>query len=410
MTDIEVLLQQVANVLDMRNKVPKIAGAEFNIFTILNLEKKEVDTHCRLIYELLRPDGQHDLGRAFLEEFFRLVLRKPFPDFVSVKREYVINALEDDVYGRIDFFLEGRDCCYPIEVKIKATDQNRQIERYTAFAKKAKENQVYYLTLDGHEPSEDGIGNLKQTDVECLSFSSDIRDWLVRCGEIAWKTPAVLEIIRQYICLIDKLTGSVQEDEYMEMIKNMINISKESYQSAVAVEQAIKPVRTEMMRRVFGEIENHIGDRLKIFEPQRNYINLSKAFYESRKRVWPGLSYLIGTCGDYKIALRFEIEDNLYYGVVFFKNEWDKVPEKSSEIIDAFPNDSWKDLVKSYKSGSWWLWWEYLPSNNIKIDFRKMDGCYPDLYDLTKHKEIMKEIFTEIDTHLDSIKKNGVKC
>lgn len=305
MTDIEVLLQQVANVLDMRNKVPKIAGAEFNIFTILNLEKKEVDTHCRLIYELLRPDGQHDLGRAFLEEFFRLVLRKPFPDFVSVKREYVINALEDDVYGRIDLLLEGRDCCYPIEVKIKATDQNRQIERYTAFAKKAKENQVYYLTLDGHEPSEDGIGNLKQTDVECLSFSSDIRDWLVRCGEIAWKTPAVLEIIRQYICLIDKLTGSVQEDEYMEMIKNMINISKESYQSAVAVEQAIKPVRTEMMRRVFGEIENHIGDRLKIFEPQRNYINLSKAFYESRKRVWPGLSYLIGTCGDYKIALSF---------------------------------------------------------------------------------------------------------
>ena len=43
MTDIEVLLQQVANVLDMRNKVPKIAGAEFNIFTILNLEKKEVE-------------------------------------------------------------------------------------------------------------------------------------------------------------------------------------------------------------------------------------------------------------------------------------------------------------------------------------------------------------------------------
>lgn len=410
MTDIKVLLEQVAKILDMRNKVANMTGDDFNIFTVLDIETKEVNTHCRLIYELLCPDGQHGMGKAFLEEFFRIVLRKPFPEFVSVKREYKINALEDDEYGRIDLLLEGRDFCYPIEVKIYAGDQNRQIERYTAYAKKAKDNQVYYLTLDGHEPTEDSLGNLKVTSVECLSFASDMRDWLVRCGEIAWQVPAVSEIIRQYISLIDKLTGNVQEDEYMEMIKNMVNVSQENYQSAVTIEQALKLVRIEMMQRVFNEIEKHIGDRLKIFEPQRNYINLSKAFYESRKQVWPGLSYLIGTCGEYKIALRFEIEYKLYYGVVFFKNEWNKVPEKSSEIIDAFPNDSWKDLVKSYKSGSWWLWWEYLPSNYRLIDFRNMNECYPNLYDSSKHKAIMQEIFMEIDTHLDSIKKTGVKC
>ena len=48
----------------------------------------------------------------------------------------------------------------------------------------------------------------------------------------------------------------MQEDEYMEMIKNMINISKENYQSAVSVEQALKLVRTEMMQRVFRDIES----------------------------------------------------------------------------------------------------------------------------------------------------------
>ncbi len=410
MTDIKVLLQQVANVLEMRNKVSKVSGDNFNIFSVLDMETDEVKTHSRLIYELLRPDGQHGFGEAFLKEFFRLVLRKPLPEFVSVKKEYVINALEDDEYGRMDLLLEGKDCCYPIEVKIYAGDQRRQIERYAAFAKKAKENQVYYLTLDGHEPSEDSLGNLKLTDVECLSFSSDIRDWLIRCGEIAWQTPAVSEIISQYINLIDKLTGNVQEDEYMEMIKNMINISKENYQSAVSVEQALKLVRTEMMQRVFRDIENHIGDRLKLLEPPGKYMDVSKKYYETNRKVWPGLKYLIATHGDYNIDLCFEIEDRLYYGVVFYKNECIQVPKESPNIIDAFSNESWKKLITSHNGKSLWLWWEYLPSKDKRINFRYENECYPELYDPKGYSKIMQEIFMEIDTHLENIKKTGVRC
>lgn len=412
MTDIEVLLQQVANVLDMRNKVSKVSGDDFNIFSVLDMETDEVKTHTRLIYELLRPDGQHGMGKAFIEEFFRLVLRKPIPEYVSVKREYVINARGNDEYGRIDLLLEGRDFCFPIEVKIYAGDQNRQIERYTTFAKKAKRNQVYYLSLDGHEPTKDSLGNTNKTSVECLSFSSDIRDWLERCGEIAWQTPAVVEIIRQYIRLIDKLTGNVEEDEYMKMIKNIIGGSKENFQSAVAVEQALKPLRIDIMQRVFSEIESHIGNRLNLYQPHRNYINLSKRYYERKSNVWPGLGYLITTCGDYNIALRFEVEDNFYYGVVFFKNEWDQVPKESPKIIDAFQNDIWKKLIEERgdKSKSWWLWWKYLPSNSKLIDFRKENEYYLDLYDPAKHNEIMQEIFMEIDTQLESIKNKGVCC
>ena len=411
MTDIKVLLQQVANILDMRNKVSKVSGDDFNIFSVLDMETNEVNTHCKLIYELLRPDGQHGIGKAFLEEFFEMVLHKPFPEFVSVKREYTINALEDDKYGRIDLLLEGKDFCYPIELKIYAGDQSRQIERYTAYAKKAKNNQVYYLTLDGHEPSKESLGNLKTSAVECLSFASDIRDWLVRCGEIAWQTPAVVEIIRQYICLIDKLTGNVEEDEYMKMIKNIIGSSKENFQSAVAVSQSLKSLRIETMQRVFSEIESHIGNRLNLFQPHCNYINLSKKYYERKSNVWPGLGYLLTTCGDYNIALRFEVEDNFYYGVVFFKNEWDQVPKESPKIIDAFQNDLWKKIIEERgdKSKSWWLWFKFLPSDDKLIDFRQENEYYLDLYDSAKHDEIMQEIYMEIDTQLEAIKNTGVR-
>ena len=409
MTEFKVLLQQVANILDMRNKAANMRGDDFNIFTVLDMETNEVNTHSRLLFELLRPDGLHGMGKAFLEEFFNMVLRKPFPEIVLVKREYSINALEDDEYGRIDLLLEGRDFCYPIEVKIKAVDQNRQIERYAAFALKAKENQVFFLTLDGHEPSEYSLGNLKESDVECLSFCSDIRGWLIRCGEIAWKTPAVSEIIRQYIDLIDKLTGNLQKDGYMEMVKNMISISKENYQSAVAIEQALKTVRIEMMRRVFSDIENHIGDRLKLFGPHGKYMDSTKKYYESNRKVWPGLTYLIATHGDYNIVLCFEIEDHLYYGVVFYKNESIQVPKESLSIIDAFSNESWKKLITSHNGKSIWLWWEYLPSKDKLINFRYGNEYYPELYDSESYSKIKQEIFMEIDNQLEAIKNTGVR-
>lgn len=408
MTNIEILLQQVANILDMRNKVANARSDNFNIFTVLDMETKEVNTHCRLIYELLSPDGQHGMGRAFLDEFFDKVLHKPAPEFVMIKREYPINALEDDEYGRIDLLLEGKDFCYPIEVKIYAGDQSKQIERYNNFALKEKNNQVYYLTLDGHGPSTDSLGNLEENAVECLSFATDIRGWLIRCGEIAWRSPAVSEIIRQYISLIDKLTGNVQEDEYMSMIKNMVGVSKENYQSAIAIEHALKLVRTEMMQRVFGEIENHIGDRLSLFRPQRNYVDLSKKYYESNRRVWPGLSYLLNTCGDYNIALRFEVETNFYYGVLFFKNDWDQVPKEADKILNAFSNEDWRKAVKSYKRNDWWLWYKYLPSKEKCINFRNGNENYSDLYDSEGYSKIMQEVFMEIDTQLESISNTGL--
>ena len=176
------------------------------------------------------------------------------------------------------------------------------------------------------------------------------------------------------------------------------------------IRQANKSARIEMMQRVFSEIENHIDHRLHLFQPQCNYSSLSKEFYESKKQVWPGLSYLLATCGDYNIALRFEVEDNLYYGVVFFKNEWDQVPRESSNIIDAFQNNSWKTMIENRgdKSKSWCLWWKYLPTKDKLINFRYGSGCYPDLYDPIGYNKIMQEIFMEIDAQLESIKNTGV--
>lgn len=172
------LLDQVTAILELRKKMPPVPGENFNIFSVMHMETKEVDTHCRLLYELLSPGGSHGMGDCFLESFFKLVLQKPYPGSaaVSVYREYVIKP-EDDNYGRIDLMFQGKGFCYPIEVKVYAGDQWEQVKRYAHVSSDA---QVYYLTLDGHPPSEDSLGGIEVSDVVCLSFADDIRGWLKR--------------------------------------------------------------------------------------------------------------------------------------------------------------------------------------------------------------------------------------
>lgn len=396
------LLEQSKIILDAREKTLAPLGASFNVFSILRMEANEVDTHSRMLFELLSSEGSHGMGERFLREFFALVLDKPFQDGAAVYREYKIN--EAGNYGRIDLLVEGDNFRYPVEVKIYAGDQYRQIERYHSFAAKAKEHHVYYLTLDGHEPSQESLGSICEADYSCLSFATDIRPWLVRCGEIAWQIPAIAGTIQQYIHLIDMLTQSVKGDVFMDIIQKTVGLSRENYEAAAAIEQSLEPLRVEMMRRVFREIEEHIGSRLQ--KHSSSYETDAVQFYSSnRKKVWPSLTYLVKQCGKLTIAFRVEADWNLFCGFIFFDENYAQVPGQAKELIDAFDSEDWKELITTYTFKDWWLWWDYLPED--PINFKELNGIYPELYDAKRHEEIMAEVFCRIDQLLDNSLETG---
>ena len=117
MTDIEVLLQQVANVLDMRNKVSKVSGDDFNIFSVLDMETDEVKTHTRLIYELLRPDGQHGMGKAFIEEFFRIVLPLSKAGLASIGLMFAVTYWND--YTNYKLYITNQDL-FNFQMKLRS--------------------------------------------------------------------------------------------------------------------------------------------------------------------------------------------------------------------------------------------------------------------------------------------------
>lgn len=392
------LLEKAKDILLLRSQQPKKTGEDFNIFTVLQLNEME---HCRLLYELLNPKGNHGMGDCFLRSFFELVLQKPYPtEDVSVYLEYAF------LNGRIDLLIAGRGCCYPIEVKIYADDQQAQLARYDEFAAtKAKEHQVYYLTLSGYEPSEQSKGC---ADVVCLSFAEEIRKWLVRCGELAWWQSILAETIRQYIKLLDELTGNIQDDIYMQKIRDEIEKSQANYESAAVIADSLLVVKAEMMKRVFAEIEKHMEGKLE--QLSTDYQNSAVKYYQANRMSYPAIAYRLAE-NEGKIAtLGFEVGWSLYWGICFYdKNKHIERPKDGlAELLSAmFPDTNWQNIKPD--SSSWWLWWEYLPKEvDMQLNFKECTGIYPQLYDKNWFNIIMQQIFDQIDEHLEHIKKTGL--
>lgn len=232
MNDIINILNQVRIVsqkIKEQRKEKFERGESFNIFNDLGFMSDEVHLHSMFLANLLNPKGSHGQRGKFLAAFLKM-LQKPFSAIstdnlelditnASVEVEKYIGRQTDSEGGRIDIYLTDGKHSIIIENKIYAGDQHHQMLRYWNYGMSQKGDDteksfvLIYLTLDGCSPSKESLGeDLKENDIVCLSYKSDIRGWLDRCVELASRTPLVRETINQYISTIDILTNNVMED------------------------------------------------------------------------------------------------------------------------------------------------------------------------------------------------------
>ena len=232
MNDIINILNQVRIVsrkIKEQRKDKFERGEYYNIFYDLGFMSDEVHLHSMFLANLLNPKGSHGQRGKFLEAFLKM-LQKSFSAIsadnlelditnASVEVEKYIGRQTDSEGGRIDIYLTDGKHSIIIENKIYAGDQHHQMLRYWNYGMSQKGNDtgksfvLIYLTLDGCSPSKESLGeDLKENDIVCLSYKSDIRGWLDRCVELASRTPLVRETINQYISTIDILTNNVMED------------------------------------------------------------------------------------------------------------------------------------------------------------------------------------------------------
>ena len=201
-------------------------GESFNIFNTIGLRSEEVRLHSAFIGELLNPRGSHGASSLFLKAFLEVMgIEDGYLDYEDCSPnilERVIGTVTATEGGRIDIIIEDGEHAVIIENKIYASDQRNQLLRYHNYCRKMFPNgyELLYLTLDGHDPSDDSLGN-KEFEYKSISYETEIVEWLEKCLELAPNELPVSAVIRQYIDLVKQLTDTDMDTKYIEELKSI---------------------------------------------------------------------------------------------------------------------------------------------------------------------------------------------
>ncbi len=266
------LLHQVNTISKYNKELARLNGENFNIFSILGMESDENKTHSRFIAELLNPKGSHDLGAIFLELFLKQIdLNTVSLDSnntnVFIEKSIGKTNYLDKSGGRIDIALiDDKNHSIYIENKIYANDQNAQIERY--YNHNTDKSTVLYLTLLGNEPTQKSKGNLVSgTDFHCISYKYTIVEWLEKCVKEASTQPVLRETIKQYIILINKLTGQLTNQK---MEEDVIKLIQANFESASLInsnfDNAKFSIAEKVRNRLFQRFEVTFSEKYRMIK------------------------------------------------------------------------------------------------------------------------------------------------
>jgi len=188
-----------------------------------------------LIAELLNPNGSHQQSTVFLKLFLTQFGIQAFdPDSAQAIVEYHIGTKTASTGGSIDIVVkDALERRVLIENKIYAADQENQLLRYFNYDKRAR---LFYLTLDGVASGKQSTGHILNKDhYTCISYKSDLLEWLEACKKEAVNLPILRETLTQYIYLIKYLTNQTTNQVMQQEITQFVLKDKESLEAFFTV-------------------------------------------------------------------------------------------------------------------------------------------------------------------------------
>ena len=404
---IKTLIAQVATLNEKYDAIKRLNGENFNIFSILDMERKEVDTHSKFIYELLNPNGSHGQGELFLQLFLSSVLNLPDENVCAVKREDLTRYAGRN--RRIDFVIESKEHQIGIEMKIDARDQEAQLKDYKKeLEKRCKGTQkpkLYYLTLTGYEAGEKSTeGKLKaEKDYTLISFETDILNWLEECIEKSATIPSLREGLVHYRNLIKKLTNKLPKEMEEEMerlirdpkdVEAMQKIAEEYPRLWAKKEKAFWEALREALEEskqlrgfeyfdwygIWSDEDGKIFPDDKVLETIENESKKDHRIgFELEKKLNDEVAIYL-TIRDFKDGVELGVEFN-------FKKEL--IPLKNSELSQICNTAG---LKKIWKENNKWK-----PSeHNIRFYRKSQKEPSYDLFDDKKFKECVMGLSDEV--------------
>ena len=324
----------------------------FNVFSVLRSEHDEVNLHSRFLAALLDYRQSHDGSRENLADFLCSVGVRDFEqDHAKVERES----------GNIDILIRDRAFkqAVVIENKIWAGDQPRQLQRYAEQLEQEGYGapHLLYLTLDGHDPSEDSAGDLKY---DCISYNEHLSPWLERCQKRAYDEPALRESIAQYVRLIRKLTGTDFSEAYMSDLKGLC-LEDNNLVLVHDLKAAMVGARICLLQKLWQEIDcalkKEIPDLTSKNQPEGDFKEWIEEFVTRRRSYkWHGIYYRFSPCA----VLGVEVGDSILFGVKCYSQEH---KNEHNKLKEALGGDG---------SNEGWPWWKWAPTDlNLKYPTRE---------------------------------------
>ncbi|HRH49814.1 MAG TPA: PD-(D/E)XK nuclease family protein [Panacibacter sp.] len=365
----------------------KTTGELFNIFSVLQMERKENRTHSAFIAALLNPLSLHNKRTKFLELFVQEAGINGHLDIGSTKLflEYSVGPIniEEVTGGRIDILLKdknGHIVC--IENKIDATDQPQQLQRYYNY--NTSKNRVIYLNLLGTLPDPVSTGQLQSgKDFTILSYKEHIIKWLVRCIAECTEQEVLKASLKQYKQLLQKITFTMSEH-----MQPLIDIIKKNLEVADFISKNISKAKDDIAEKIRIAVVERLTDQLvsefKVEKGQAIYNDFAQIWVRPKKQ-----------------------GKNLYFGIESFNG---KNNNNGNLFIGVF-NDN-KGIISTYSQidgnslldgdNPYWInTKDFIISENEKVNFSNNELLSNIFIDKDYEDRIVNAIVEQTRVYLD---------
>lgn len=411
------------NLLDAMKKEIKDFNPyeDLNIFTILGMENKEVTAHSAFLYSVFKPfrdngkinfDNLEILISYLLEKADKSVTEN---DIISaaIYREYQTK------YGRLDFLIEytTKDNCknaIVIELKVRAEEQENQIDRYFEYLdnEQYSNSYVFFLTPTGYEA---------KTDTNKRSIAISLKKDIVKVLElIKSNTKDNYEnykaIIEQYIQVIKKLTGENYMNNILKSKEDIVAVGKLFNERNYVL---TKLLRT-FMNDIFKKIEYKIGNSDIVKETYgpgaEAFVKYDlESYYKTGSKSLPRIAFQLDKNKlkiekfskipeDVDMFFMVEIDYKLYCGITFREKnkdgfwDWFNLKDYIEGITDScWPKNDWKYVecdnkidFNNYENEETGIL-RLLNDNSLEFNQAKMESIAQDI--VNKFNELINKYF-----------------
>ncbi len=399
-TILKDLLEKIKPIRLKYKKLEEKQFRYFNIFSILDIECKEVKLHSRFICELLNPKAEHKQKEKFLKEFLSILKEeKELANFFSDDELSTISVERER--DNIDILISSKDKAIIIENKIHADYGDNQLSGYKNTVKKQgyKEENIktVYLTLNGDKVPKNESDETVRKETVLLSYKKHIVRWLEACIEKVASIPRVKETLQQYLELIKKLTGrALNKEETME-VKKLFLDNKDYMKAFANAQEGFEKAAQEVREKFWKELKKRFKNEYKNIEDNGD--------------MW----YSVPICeieGKDTISFAIEKEDNDdnfgFYGFILYKKDT-QGKQSTKTLREKIIKDMKQVLGESeQKPTEIWPWWNfyYLDCSKLSLtDFTKDEVC--DLhFDKKARDKFVDEKFQEAKKLIDTLRKS----